>query len=106
MIRPFACQALLLLLISSAPMLADSYRLRTGELIEGDPISFDARGVVFKQPDQTFSPRTGWTNFTEVALKRLGEFPEGQKFVEEYLIEEDQPEQEVAELDIKPREHP
>ena len=106
MIRPFARVAILLLALGSLTMLADTYRLRTGEVVDGEPISFNEAGVVFRLPTGQFSPRAGWTNFTEEALRKLADIPDAQRFTEEYLIDEEEPEEDAAQLEIKPREHP
>jgi hypothetical protein len=109
MIRRFAQCALIVFAFSGAflQLRADVYELSNGEKIEGDPISFDARGVVFKKTDQSFAPRVSWTNFTDAALKRLSEFPEGKKFAEELMVDEEIPQEEAAaQLEIKPQPVP
>jgi hypothetical protein len=108
MIRRFAQITLMLLAIGGGSLLlaADIYELQTGERIEGDPISFNPSGVVFNKPDGGFHPRVGWTNLTETTLKKLAAFPEGKRFAEEYLAEDIVPEEETAELEIKPQPVP
>lgn len=82
--------ALLILIFGSSwAVWADSYPLLNGDVVTGEPISFDARGVVLRQPDGSFSPRAAWTNFTEAALKKLAELPKAKPFVDEYLVDEE-----------------
>jgi hypothetical protein len=84
---------------------AASFTLSTGETLEGEPISFDARGLVVKKPDGSFATRVPWTNFTQNALKDLAKNPKAKPFVEG-LLEVDEPEPDAARkaaIEIKPK---
>jgi len=88
--RLFQSLALMFLLFGFAgAMGADTYPLAIGDVLTGDPISFDARGVVVRQPDGSFSPRASWTNFTEASLRKFAELPKAKAFVDEYLVDEE-----------------
>lgn len=71
---------------------AGRYELMNGSALEGDPIAFDARGVVIKLPSGAFAPREPWTNFTQNALKLLAKNAKAKPFVDT-LIEEEEPEE-------------
>jgi hypothetical protein len=72
---------------------AETYKLLTGETIEGTPIAPNAQGVVIKRPDGSLPSRTGWTNFTQEALKEFAKTPQIRRFIEPLLEEEiDEPE--------------
>ena len=50
---------------------AGTYTLTDGQTVTGDPISFDANGVVLRLGSGGFSPRTPWGKFTQESLKEL-----------------------------------
>ncbi|MCI0748682.1 MAG: hypothetical protein L0Y58_25015 [Verrucomicrobia subdivision 3 bacterium] len=76
---------------------AQGYPLANGEVVSGEPIHFNAQGVVFKRPDGTFTGRTAWTNFTVAALKQLGTNAKAKPFVDQFLdAEDDEPEKAAA----------
>lgn len=79
-----------------------TYNLSSGQTIAGDPLHFDANGVVFKYADGRTSARIPWTNFTENALKDFSEDPKAKGFVSAFL---DTPEEDVRVkkvINIKP----
>jgi hypothetical protein len=81
-----------------------SYPLLSGEVLTGEPVSFNQQGVVLKRPDGSFTPRTGWTNFTETALKQLGQNPKAKPFVDQLIEaeEEEQAAKKAVEITVKP----
>ena len=80
------------------------FPLSDGSTLEGDPISFDARGMVVKKPDGTFAQRVGWTNFTQEALKVLSkEQPKAKSFIEPYLEIDEADAEKKPVLEIKPK---
>jgi hypothetical protein len=81
-----------LLVWANCALAQQSYPLLTGEVLTGEPVSFNQQGVVLKRPDGSFSSRMGWTNFTEAALKQLGQNPKAKPFVDQ-LIEAEEEEQ-------------
>jgi hypothetical protein len=94
--------AILMVWGNSAPA-QQSYPLLTGEVLTGEPVSFNQQGVVLKRPDGSFSPRTGWTNFTEAALKQLGQNPKAKPFVDQLIEaeEEEQAAKKAVEITVK-----
>ncbi len=84
---------------------AASFPLTDGTTLEGEPISYNAQGIVVKKADGTFAPRAAWTNFTQDALKVLFKDPKAKAFVEPY-VEIDEPEDNKPKLEIKPKDHP
>jgi len=105
MTRRFALVALSFALVWAGLVLARGagFPLTDGTTLEGEPISFDARGVVVKKADGSFAPRVGWTNFTQEALKELAKQPKAKTFAEPYLeIDENDTEKKPV-LEIKPK---
>jgi hypothetical protein len=107
MIRRFAVVLVLFALtwggISIAP--AASLPLSDGTTLSGEPISFNAQGVVVKTSDGNFAPRVGWTNFTQEALKELAKEPKAKAFVEPYLELDEAETEKKPSLVIKPKPH-
>ena len=97
------CFALMATVVRSA--WSASYPLTDGTALEGEPISYNAQGIVVKKVDGTFAARVAWTNFTQDALKVLFKDPKAKAFVEPY-VEIDEPEDKKAKLEIKPKDHP
>jgi len=89
--------------VSVAP--AASYPLNDNTTLSGEPISFNALGVVVKTADGNFAPRVGWTNFTQEALKELAKEPKAKVFVEPYLELDESETEKKPSLVIKPQPH-
>src|SRR5687768_14227941 len=106
MIRRIIGILAVLVLCSAEPGSAQdqqSYPLANGEVLTGEPIHFNAQGVVLKRPDGGFTPRTAWTNFTEAALKQLGTNAKAKPFVDQFLEpEEEGPAEAAQQLRTKP----
>lgn len=88
--------------LSSALAQGAIYPLANGSTLEGEPISFNALGVVLKLPDGTFAPREGWTNFSQQALQEFAKNPKIKPFVEDQL-DVAEPEEDKPKVEIKPR---
>jgi len=67
---------------------AETFKLLTGETVEGAPVGPNAQGVVIKRPDGSFSQRIGWTNFNQEALKELAKSPQIKRHVDPLIEEE------------------
>lgn len=93
-------------LVAGSGLQAASYRLLNGDVLSGEPISFDARGLIVRQADSTFSARAAWTNFTAEALKELSALPKAKLFVEPYLELEEEAVVEKQRVEIKPNAVP
>lgn len=107
MIRRFAVVVVALLLLAGGMHLglAASYPLSDGTTLDGDPISFNAVGVVVKKADGTFAPRMGWTNFTQEALKVFAKDAKAKPFLEPYLEVDEADAERKPSLEIKPKAH-
>lgn len=79
------------------------YRLTDGTTVEGDPVSPNERGVVIRGPGGQYSSRIAWDRFTQESLRELARDKKLAQFVEVYLIEEDQPEEQARPPLPKPR---
>lgn len=107
MIRRFAAVSVLFVLMSDGISIARaaSLPLSDGTTLSGEPISFNAQGVVVKTADGNFAPRVGWTNFTQEALKELAKEPKAKAFVEPYLELDEAETEKKPSLVIKPKPH-
>ena len=85
---------------------ADTFQLNNGEVLSGEPISYNAEGLVVKGADGGFAPRVAWTNFTEATLKKLLTLPKAKPFVESFVeVDEELPAKKAA-LEVKPKPVP
>ena len=107
MIRRFAVAFAFLALMGAGlpPARAAIFPLNDGTKVEGEPISYNAQGVVMKTTDGAFAPRMGWTNFTQEALKELSKQPKAKPFLEAYLDVEEPEANAKPALEIKPKPH-
>jgi hypothetical protein len=72
--------ALLLALVTA--VLAADFKLVDGTVVTGDPSSYSRDGLVVRQPDGKFSPRTPWYKFSQEALQSLANDPKALVFVQ------------------------
>jgi hypothetical protein len=91
-----------ILMLSAACAQAATFSLSNGTSLNGEPISFNAAGVVLKLADGTFAPRESWTNFTQQALQEFAKNPKAKTFVEPFL-DVDEPEDAKPKIEIKPK---
>jgi len=108
MIRRFALVFVSLAFIAGGIRLAlaAAFPLSDGTSLDGEPISYNAIGVVVKKADGTFAPRMGWTNFTQEAIKQFAKDPKAKAFVEPYLEVDESEAEKKPSLEIKPKAHP
>src|SRR5262245_60365854 len=64
-------------------------KLTNGETVDGEPVSFNAQGVVMKKEDGSFAPRVSWANLTQATLKELLAIKAAKPFVESLIEPED-----------------
>src|ERR1043165_3236632 len=78
-------------LLAATPAAGASLQLKlsNGDTLEGEPVSFNAQGIVVKKADGSFAPRVGWTNFSPAAIKELSAIKAAKPFVEGLLEPED-----------------
>src|ERR1041385_6780852 len=71
--------------LSSPCAAAESYTLRNGRELVGDPASYTAAGLIVKRSDGTFELRVPWSDFDQPTIKKLINDPQAKFFVEPYL---------------------
>ncbi|HEY2953172.1 MAG TPA: hypothetical protein VGK40_11340, partial [Verrucomicrobiae bacterium] len=71
--------------LSVACAAAESYSLRNGRALVGDPASYTAAGLIVKRSDGTFELRVPWSDFDQPTIKKLMNDPQATFFVEPYL---------------------
>lgn len=74
------CYLLVFMVMSSA--MAETYRLKDGRSLTGEPIGITARGLVVKLGDGSYSALTPWDQFTQETLKLLRDHPKAGEFAE------------------------
>ena len=85
MIRNWAWPILVLVLGFADVATADTFELNGGGSLSGEIVSANAQGLIVKKEDGSYSPRTGWTNFTQNALQQLSQNPKTKTFVEPFV---------------------
>lgn len=65
--------------------LAAEFRLNNGDIIRGEPASFNEDGASFRLDVGGFSPRVTWGKFTQEALKELAKNKQAAKFAEPFI---------------------
>lgn len=89
------------------PMNAGTYTLSDGQTITGEPVSFDANGVVIKLSSGAFAPRTPYAKFTQDSLKQLQsetKKPQEAEMIAPFLEETQLEEAQHQQITIKPVE--
>lgn len=84
---------------------AGTYTLLNGETLTGDPVSYNESGLIVKDSNGDFSPRTPWESFTQDSLKALKTEAESQKdknFIEPFIEDSPQNEAKAREVVIQP----
>ncbi len=84
---------------------AGIYRLNDGQVLSGEPISYNETGLIVRQSDGSVSSRTPWAQFTQDALKQLvvdAKTPNYKAFVEPFVEENVEQVAKRKEIVIKP----
>jgi len=63
----------------------DTYPLTDGTTLNGDVISYDDRGVLFRLEGDKYVPRVPWTKFSQDALKLLASNPKIRPLAEPFI---------------------
>lgn len=71
--------------LGSAALLGGEYRLNNGDIIRGEPVSFDDDGVVVRLQIGGHSPRIGWSKLSQESLKELSKDPAAARFAEPFI---------------------
>jgi hypothetical protein len=83
---------------------AGSYTLLNGEVLSGDPVSFNETGLIVKKSDGSFSARTPWEKFSQDSLKFLkgeAQTPKEKDFIDPFIEDSAQNETKRREIVIK-----
>jgi hypothetical protein len=72
-------------LLLGAHVCAGEYRLTNGDILKGEPSSFNDQGVVIRLDVGGFSDRIGYGKLTQDSLKELAQAPNGKKFVTPFI---------------------
>lgn len=64
---------------------ADTYQMNDGTSVSGDIISFNDDGIIFHTPDDKYTDRIPWTQFSQDALKALDKNPKLAPFAEPFI---------------------
>ncbi len=64
---------------------ADTFPLADGTSVGGDIVSFNDVGIIFRQPDDKYSERVGWSKFSQDGLKQLANNPKIKPFVDPFI---------------------
>jgi hypothetical protein len=79
-----------LFVLSGTGLLGGTYSLNDGQIVTGDPISYNEHGVVLRSPVDGILPRISWGRFTQSSLKQLrseGKTPRDGAFIEPFITE-------------------
>jgi len=64
---------------------AETYQMTDGTSVQGDVISFNDDGVVFRTADDKYTDRVIWTKFSQDALKLLAKNPKMRDYAEPFI---------------------
>src|SRR5688500_5198074 len=96
----------LLLLISiaigqcSLAALGGEFRLNNGDIIRGEPVSFNDDGMVVRLDIGSHSPRLSWSKMTQETLQQLANNPQAARFVEPFIELPPTPKDKVTKREI------
>ena len=82
--RRLALLFLLVVAVFSGSQAAE-FKLTNGDVLKGEPSSFNDDGLVVRLDVGGFSPRVPWGRLTQETLKNLAEVPEAKEYVEPYI---------------------
>jgi hypothetical protein len=99
--------AFLIAFVCQYSAFAGEYRLAAGDIIRGEPVSYNEEGVVFRLDIGGFSPRVSWSRFSQESLRELSQNPQARPLAEpfiEILPEEREQERKKREIVVRPVE--
>src|ERR1700734_2139099 len=64
---------------------AETYQMTDGTSVTGDIISLNDDGVIFHTPDDKYTPRISWTQFSQDALKTLAKNPKAAPYAQPFI---------------------
>lgn len=71
----------------STALLGGEFHLTNGDIVRGEPVSFDDDGMIVRLSIGGYSSRIGWSKLTQDTLKELAKNPEASKLVEPFIDE-------------------
>lgn len=91
-------------LILATSSRAEEFDFVNGNVIKGEPVNFDADGMVVRLDLGGFQ-RVSWAQLTQDALKKVAEnYPQGKAFAEPFIVIPPEEKRERKEIPIKPVE--
>lgn len=81
---------------------AETFQLKDGQTLTGDPISFDEKGLIVRDADGRYSERTPWPKFSQADLKEIAGNPKAARFVRPFLEASLEPKARQSEVTLKP----
>ncbi len=81
---------------------AETYQLNNGQTLSGEVVSYDENGLIVRLPDDKYSDRVPWMNFSQAALRKLGENPKIAPLVEPFIEISPAERLKRTEVDIRP----
>lgn len=71
--------------VCSTALLGDEFKLNNGDVLRGQPVSFNDDGLVVRLDIGGHSPRISWSKLTQETLQQLAKNPQATKFVEPFI---------------------
>ncbi len=71
--------------LMAAGVVAGEYKLTNGDIIRGEPASFNDEGFVVRLDIGGFSPRINWSRVTQESLVALAKNPEAAKYADPFI---------------------
>jgi hypothetical protein len=68
-----------------AAALGAEFEMTNGDIVRGEPVSFNDDGMVVRLEVGGFSPRISWSKLTQASLQSLSKNPQAAKFVEPFI---------------------
>jgi len=63
----------------------ETYQLNNGQALTGEIVSYNEGGLIVRQPDEKYSDRVAWSNFSQDDLKKFQENPKIAQYVEPFI---------------------
>jgi hypothetical protein len=85
---------------------AEEFHLNNGDVLRGEPVSFNDDGLVVRLDIGGHSPRISWSKLTQDTLKDLAKNPQAARFVEPFIDEPPVPKEKEKKKDLTIRPVP
>jgi hypothetical protein len=84
----------------SLALFGEEFKLNNGDVLRGEPVSFNDDGLVVRLDIGGHSPRISWSKLTQETLRDLVKNPAASKFAEPFIDEPPAPKKEKIKRDI------